>query len=446
LQKMAVQSKTFRNCCFLLPRVPTHSKEAIEQHIVALVEKLKLAKDQRCPDSIVLKTPPTYFLSKEGPGIWLALNSGSTKEKKWEKVGNFIGAVSVRVIPEKIGSKVNEHGLGNVGKFFNLAPDEVLELYCNRVQCKELPSVTDPFLGIHSSALKPSDTWLPLVQSKPHSVKRKCKHEIESGDEDEQPLRGKRARARGLDTEAADTPRKKSRKEGGEKESPPKMQQRFTMLRKDSSGKALAQAPPPAEVAISAKEVRAEEPFKRGRAHGDLTSFQTGIPMLCRRFILDAEANTNVAAFIGELSHQLGDAVNEHFSIFTENFPQTLLLRTLRLQTAIVQGLREGIYQIPVQNLTLNGIVKQNVAWNALYARDSQVHDKIIAALDDIIAALDKAFTDQGFALVDPVSNSFFLSVHVLFALQTKHDKNPVLYHSIKDMTQVHPIPPALCS
>lgn len=265
--------------------------------------------------------------------------------------------------------------------------------------------------------------------------KRRTKAELEAVLDSEQP-RGKKRGAEHDRDDTGDSPEKKRGKRGGadvlSAQSPlAKSQQRYTVLR-GGAGK----TPDRPKVDMSPKEPHPVLSPVPARQVKPLTLFQEGIPMLCQRFVRDPSAVENVQSFLENLKKELGGSESQYFSILTGSFPRDLLLRTLSLQTTIVLALRQA-YQIPVQTLTLVGIVKENAAWSALQTNDPGTYDSMVGSLDDIVKALDNAFVQQAFALFDPVSCSWFLSVHVLSALLSRHDKNPVLYHTVKAMAQV---------
>jgi hypothetical protein len=270
---------------------------------------------------------------------------------------------------------------------------------------------------------------------------------MEAALDSEQP-RGKGRGAQHDRDDYSSSPEKKRGKRGEAdvaQSSPPKMQQRYTVLR-GGAGKTPADMSPQERHPVLSPKERHPVLSPKERRHvmspvpakhlKPLTLFQEGIPMLCQRFIRDPSAVENVSSFIESLKKELGGSERQYFSIFTGSFPLDLLLRTLTLQTAIVLALRQK-YHIPVQTLTLVGIVKENAAWSALQTQDPSVYDGMVGDLDHIVKALDSAFVQQAFALLDPVSCSWFLSVHVLSALKSRHDKNPVLYHAVKAMAQV---------
>ena len=427
---------TFRNCCFLLLLAPQGPPEAIVRYLQGVIEYMTELKSKGNRQALVLTSNPTYFLNQEGPGIWAVFTGNSNKEAQWQKVCQLIGADRMRPVPHHVGSGRNGHGYFSVGKLFGMSQTEVNQLFLNVVECKALPTVHAHFFALNailSSRLRAQST-------QDRKRKRRTKAEMEAGLDSEQP-RGKKRGAPLDGYDDSSSPEKKRGKRGGSdavsaQSSPPKVQQRYTVLRGGAGKTPVDMSPQERHPVLSPKERRPVLSPVPARQLKPLTLFQEGIPMLCQRFIRDPSAVENVSSFLESLKKELGGSESQYFSIFTGSFPLDLLLRTLSLQTAIVLALRQK-YHIPVQTLTLAGIVKENAAWSALQTQDPPVYDQMVGALDHIVKALDNAFVQQVFALFDPVSCSWFLSVHVLSALKSRHDKNPVLYHAVKAMTQV---------
>lgn len=132
---------TFRNCCFLLPQAPQEPPEAIVAYLQGVIDYMVEAKVKGNPLALVLTSNPTYFLNKEGPGIWTVFTGNSNKEEQWRKVCELIRAEGMRPVPHQAASGRNGHGYFSVGKLFEMSSTEVNELFMNIIQCKALPTV-----------------------------------------------------------------------------------------------------------------------------------------------------------------------------------------------------------------------------------------------------------------------------------------------------------------
>ena len=129
-----------RHCCFLFRDWPFH-KPVIVDNVRRIVQELAELRKSSANYGITLSDSPTYFLNKEGPGVYMVLSSSSTYVTKWKQVGETIHSTDFRPIFRETGVRSGQHGFENIGRLFKLTLEEIAQLHINRVSCEKLPEV-----------------------------------------------------------------------------------------------------------------------------------------------------------------------------------------------------------------------------------------------------------------------------------------------------------------
>lgn len=256
--------------------------------------------------------------------------------------------------------------------------------------------------------------------------------------------------------EARRRPAKKSKSSTSRVREPPAHEPRFRVIR-DKSGEQAHQQPAsssgsehvesgvmiPAIPMSSSSSSRLDHDQRRQLGSGERHSGDDAgaLHTACLRFIKSDSPSEILRSTFEELHqciHSAGERIGhgaQFTSFFIDGQIPNLYQWFVDIQTAVIDVLSSPPYSIPVKTLTPTGIVRYHEAWVALHDRDGALYSRILGHLDSVVAKIDDFFKNMAFALFDPVSNCFFVAVHILG--KPRSDRTPLLYSTIRFIAQV---------
>ena len=131
-----------RHCCFLFHGWSKEPEE-IHDNIRGIVQRLVSFKAGSFKGGLTLTVNPTYFIDKQGRGVWLVLTSNTTYYNKWKDISLLIESSTFQMIEQgDINDKKEaKHGFKHLSRLFGLDIFEIENLRTNRVSCDQLPEV-----------------------------------------------------------------------------------------------------------------------------------------------------------------------------------------------------------------------------------------------------------------------------------------------------------------
>ena len=454
-----------RHCCFLFATWSTVPLE-IHAKIREIVQRLVCLKEGSRKSGLTLTVNPTYFIDKEGRGVWLILTSNTTYYNKWKEVSRLIASDSFQMIDQgdMADKKEAKHGFKHLTRLFGLDCIEIENLHANRVHCDRLPEVVLS-LAAHWSAFIPVSLCNTLLFCMPHQGKERVKRRLDPSSpsttalgEVELPPRPEAEKAAAL--ESSDLCEKKDR--GSRKT---QKANRFQMVRSKGAEEHLA---PRGSDQEGHGGAAAAYPLSQGSAQflpslvcsasaavlPVLSTPSSAFPIsahgslvvACFQLIASANPSAEASHLIGQMTQSItgADEVQGSGGKYASFVLGGAFFRAFQdvvwLQTVVMEVMQQDPYRIPIESLTAAGIVKHNMAWQTFRTANTPAYNALVGMLEGIIATLNEAFTHLGFALFDPISTSFFVAVHALGKFRT--DRNSLLYHSVQSMVQVGQIPP----